>query len=317
MDWLYPKILLFAIPAIILLIWFDSRSVHPMSSGRRRALLLVRSLCVILGLLCLASPARIMESGQQSVIFLIDHSRSLGREGVLKAWQQAGKMVSMFEESPQVGFVAAGSDGRVIRFPGKIKLQGSSDTVPDMPEDSLLDEIGSATNLEKSARLGRGIFPAGSAKHLVLLSDGVETRGSLRSFAREASSSGIKIHALGVSGPIEPDVRITRLNASQTRITEGAALTLTATVEGSISGEGRLRLFENGIEDDSADVTIVAGETLVHTFKRSPDRRNIYNYRVTIEGFEGRDAIPENNEALAIVDVRGQAAHSLCRRRGK
>ena len=299
MDWLYPKILLFAIPAIFLLVWFDARSVHPMSPARRRALLIIRSLCVILGLLCIASPARIVESGKQGVIFVIDYSKSLGKEGISKAFGDASLIAQKLSGSSEVGYIAAGSEGRVIRYPGKTAEIESF-------QESMLRELGSATNLEKACRLGRGIFPAGTARHFVLLSDGVENRGSLLKFAREAATSGIKIHALGVSGPVEPDVRITRLSASQTRITEGAALTLTAIVEGSISGKGRLRLFENGIEDDSAEVEIVAGEPLFYTFKRSPDRRNIYNYRATIEGFEGRDAIPENNEALAIVDVRGK-----------
>lgn len=300
MDWLYPKILLLAIPAILLLWWFDSRSVHPMSAQRRRWLLIVRSTAVILALLCLASPARLVQSENQGVVFIVDHSRSIGSEGLEKALDWAGQLRGTLGSRGQVGFVAAGSEARVLRVPG-------SDDVVD-PEVSLeiLEETGAATNLERACRVGRAIFPAGSSRHLVILSDGVETRGSLLKFAREAAVAGIRIHALGISGAVEPDVRITRLRASQTRITEGAAIELTATVEGSISGKGRLRLFENGIEDDSAEIEIRAGEPSIHTFRRSPDRRNIYNYRVAIEGFEGRDSIPENNEALAIVDVRGK-----------
>lgn len=306
MDWLYPKVLILAIPAILLLVWFDSRSVHPMSGTRRRALLIVRSICVVLALLCLASPARLVESEKQGVIFVIDHSRSLGKEGVEKALSEAKQISAAIEGDTQIGYVAAGTEGEVLQFPAK---PNDSQVTLDQ---KILDNYGAATNLEAGCRLARGIFPAGSSRHLVILGDGVETRGSLLKFAREAAVSNIKIHAKGVSGPIEPDVRITRLKASQTRITEGAALTLTATIEGSISGSGKLRLFENGIEDDNAEVEIVAGEPLIHTFRRSPDRRNIYNYRVTIEGFEGRDAIPENNEALAIVDVRGKPLILYC-----
>ncbi len=303
-DWLYPKILLFALPAVFLLVLAGHRSVHPMSRQRRRALLITRSLCVVLGLACLASPAKLIESSQQSVIFVVDHSRSIGKEGVRKALAEAQKIISGFDSSLSVGVVAAGVEGEIIQVPGKTKSLRF--------DEALIDRIGAATNLEKGCRLARGIFPAGSSPHLVIVGDGVETRGSLLKFAREAAVSGIKIHTLGVGGIIEPDVRITRLSASQTRITEGASITLSATVEGSISGPGKLRLFENGIEDDSAEVEIAAGEPLIYTFKRSPDRRNIYNYRVTIEGFEGRDAIPENNEALAIVDVRGKPLILYC-----
>src|SRR5690606_3573864 len=105
---------------------------------------------------------------------------------------------------------------------------------------------------------------------------------------------------------IQPDVRVTRLTSSQSRLSEGATLELEATVEGSLSGTGRLRLFENGIEVDAVSIELQAGELATHRFTRVPGQRNLYNYRAVIEGFEGRDAIPENNEALAIVDVRGK-----------
>jgi len=99
---------------------------------------------------------------------------------------------------------------------------------------------------------------------------------------------------------------VTRLASSQSRLNEGASLDLSATVEGSLAGPGKLRLFENGVEVDSIDVDLKAGELFTHRFTRVPEKRNIYNYRAVIEGFEGRDAIPENNESLAIVDVRGK-----------
>ncbi|MCB1086414.1 MAG: VWA domain-containing protein [Verrucomicrobiae bacterium] len=302
MDWLYPKILLLAIPALVLLFWFDALSTHPMSMRRRRWLLIVRTLLVLIALLCLASPARVLESRQQSAIFVLDHSRSEGEAGMKRVYEAARQVASKLPGDVTVGYVAAGSDAEVLSYPG-----GSEGRMP--PEAlrlDLLEKLGSRTNLSRAVRLSKGIFPSGSSRHVILVTDGEETSGSLAETAREAAVSGIKLHAVGVSGDPRPDVRVTRVVSSQSRLSEGASLDLTATVESSLSGQGRVRLFENGLEVDSRDLTVEPGQTQTFTFRRSPEKRNIYNYRVAVEGFEGKDAIPENNEALTIVDVRGK-----------
>lgn len=300
MDWSHPKVLLLLLPALALLVWFDARSTHPMGAARRRLLLVLRSLLVLLALLALASPARLMKSRDQSVLFLLDHSRSQGSEGLESVYEIAGKLRDRLGGA-SAGWVAVGEEGRLLLNPGE-----SRDLPAPEEREAIMGEIGASSDFERGVVFARGLFPAGSSRHLILVGDGVETRGSLLEAAKEAAVAGIKIHAVGVTGKIQPDARVTRLIASQTRLNEGASLELEATVEGSLSGPGRLRLFENGVEVDAVDVALVAGEILSHRFTRVPERRNIYNYRAVLEGFEGRDAIPENNEALSIVDVRGR-----------
>ena len=301
MDWLYPKALLLILPALALLVWFDARSTHPMGAGRRRFLLVTRALLVLLAILAIASPARLMTSRDQSVLFLLDHSRSQGEAGLKSVYESAARVRETLGSGATVGYVAVGSEGRLLLHPG------SKGDLPDpAAATALMGEIGASSNFERGALLARGLFPAGSSRHLILVGDGVETQGSLVDAANEAAVAGIKIHALGVTGTIQPDVRVTRLASSQSRLNEGASLDLEATVEGSLAGPGKLRLFENGVEVDAIDVDLKAGELFTHRFTRVPEKRNIYNYRAVIEGFEGRDAIPENNESLAIVDVRGK-----------
>ena len=197
--------------------------------------------------------------------------------------------------------VAAGQEPVVMSYPG-----AGNGQPPEEPDLELLEEIGASTDLSRAIRLAKGIFPSGSSRHVILVSDGQETSGSLADSARESAVSGIRLHAIGVSGDPRPDVRVTRVASSQSRLNEGAALELVATIESSLEGEGRVRLFENGLEVDSRDLEVKAGEVQTLSFSRTPEKRNIYNYRVAVEGFEGVDAIPENNEALTIVDVRGK-----------
>lgn len=301
MDWLYPQILFLIVPALAFLIWFDARSTHPMHGKRKRFLLIVRCLLVILALVAFASPAKLLPSKDQSAIFVLDHSRSQGTGGLKMVYETARLVRESLSGDSEVGYVAAGREARLLGNPSSDSFTGKAEAGVE-----LMEEIGSGSNFEQAARLAKGIFPGGSARHLVLVGDGVETSGSLLAMAREAVVAGIKIHAVGVTGEVQPDVRVTRLVSSQSRLNEGASLELEATIESSLSGPGRVRLFENGIEVESNDVELVAGELTTLRFKRVPEKRNIYNYRVVIEGFEEEDAIPENNEALSIVDVRGK-----------
>lgn len=301
MDWLHPQALLLIFPALALLWWCDLKSTHPMGSTRRRVLLVLRSLLVILAIAAMASPARLLTSREQAVMFVLDHSRSEGESGIAAVYDAAANIRKALDGTPPVGYIAAGTQPELISYPDRSLLELDPER-----REFLAGEIGAASNYERSVTLARGLFPTGTSKHIVLVGDGVETGGSLLAAAEEAAISGIKIHAVGVAGEIQPDVRVTRLTSSQSRLNEGASLELEATVDGSLDGPGRLRLFENGVEVDAIDLELSAGETVTHRFKRVPEKRNIYNYRVVIEGFEGSDRIPENNEALSIVDVRGK-----------
>ncbi|NRB73914.1 MAG: VWA domain-containing protein, partial [Verrucomicrobiales bacterium] len=262
---------------------------------------MTRALMILLALLAIASPARMIQSNHQAVIFVLDHSRSEGVAGISREYEAAAKIQASLPRSTSIGIVAAGSEPRLVRYPeaGQIELDPES-------QQEIADLIGSGTDYEKAIQLASGLFPGGAARHVVLVGDGVETAGDMIGAAKEASLSGIKLHALGVAGDIQPDVRVTRLESSQSRLNEGATLSLSATIESSLSGSGRIRLFENGVEVDAETLDIEAGGIHEVEFTRSPEKRNIYNYRVVVEGFEGRDSIPENNEALAIVDVRGK-----------
>jgi uncharacterized membrane protein len=80
---------------------------------------------------------------------------------------------------------------------------------------------------------------------------------------------------------------------------------LAAQIESSLAGEGSARLFENGIEVETQRVRMEVGQAQTVVFRRTPEQRNLYSYRVQLEGFAG-DGVPANNEALALVEVQGR-----------
>jgi uncharacterized membrane protein len=301
MDWLFPQALIFLLPAILGVVWASRASSHPMNRKRRSLLLGLRSLLVLLAILALASPALRFKSREQAVFLLLDFSHSQGSSGLKRVLAAADRLRENIAGDAQVGAIAVGREPRLLAYPGSGAAWGGEDDAA-----SLGEEIGADSDFAAAVRLAKGLFPTGASRHLVIVGDGVETIGSLAGAAEEATVRELRIHALPMAGDISPDARVTRLTSSQSRLNEGASLELTASVESSLEGAGRLRLFENGIEVEVRELQLSSGASQEIRFNRVPPRRNIYQYRAVLEGFEGRDAIPENNSALSIVDVRGQ-----------
>lgn len=298
MDWLRPTSLLLLLPAAALLLWFHRGSLHPMSLGRRRLLTALRAVLTILILLALAGPAWEEITKEEAVIFIMDHSQSQGESGMDAAFRRAADLAAQLPEDTLVGVVSAGASTKVLKMPAR------DHSIPP-PDKELMRDNGAQTDLAAAVSLAGGLFPSGTARRLVLVTDGVETRCSLESACRDAALSDIVIDAVPAAGEARPDVRVVRLRSSRSRLHEGAGLRLSADIQSSLNGEGLIRLFENGIEVESRPLRLEVGRQSVEEFQRTPDRRNLYTYRVRLEGFEG-DTLPDNNEAMTLVEVRGR-----------
>ena len=209
--------------------------MQPLAAGRKRALLVVRALLVLLALAALASPARVVRSEEQAAVMVVDESASLGRAGIAAARAAADELRASWPGSVPVGAVAVGARARLVAEPTTAREKWKWDAVVVDP---------SQTNLADGVALAQGLFPPGTARHVVVVSDGQENRGSLEEAARRAGAAGVHVHTVAVAGEARPDVRVTQLVASQTRITEGATVEIRASVESSLPGKGRVRLFE-------------------------------------------------------------------------
>ncbi len=286
-------------PMLLLGLWWFSRmTTHPMSDRRRRALLAVRAAMVVLALLALIHPAVESRTERQAVIFVLDHSRSQGVTGMRRACDTVNRLAGALPGDTIIGFVSAGAQPKVLRLP-----QAGHDVLE--PAADLTAEAGQDTNYQAAIELARDLFPQGTTRRIVLVGDAMQTKGDLLSAVGEAVLGEVVVDVVPVAGDALKDVRVLRVRASRSSLHQGAEVALYADIESSLAGEGVARLFENGIEVDRKALSLKVGETRQVRFKRAPDRRNLYDYRVVLEGF-GEDAIPANNEGLTYVDVRGR-----------
>lgn len=295
MDWESPYLLLLSLPLVALLLWIEQRSSHPMSSARKRMLLITRSLAVVLALLALAGPARLVRSAKRAVVMVLDHSQSLGGEGLHRVMERAKQIRESLPSDVECFFVSLGSQPEMMP-----EEPGATPVRLDWQKKQ-----GGDSHYARAVEFASTLFPAGTSRHIVIVGDGHETRGSLVEAARSLAATGIRLHIAPVAGDRRPDVRVSELKPNRTRLHEGASLKLTAVVESTLDGSGVLKMFENGLEVDRRAITVRAGQTREETFTRTPGGRNIYKYRVVAEGFAD-DGIAVNNDALTLVDVRGR-----------
>lgn len=298
MDWESPYLLLLILPALAFLLWAERKSGHPMSSERKRLLLMVRALGIILAITALAGPAKVVSSTQRAVVLALDCSQSMGKEGVKRVLDKARELRINLPGDVDVSYMTFGDEPQLLNKEGLPLDENKS--LQDFRE-----KHGGQSNYASAVDYARSLFPAGTSRHVVFIGDGHETRGSLRDAARAAAMAEVHLHALPVAGTRKPDVRVRQILPNQSRLHEGAALRLAVQVESTMDGEGVLKLFENGVEVEKRKLKVEAGRNMEEVFTRHPNTRNIYKYRAVLEGFSG-DAIPANNEALTLVDVRGR-----------
>ncbi len=297
MDWERLWVMWLILPAAALLALFAWRTQRPMAPWRAAALFVVRTLLVMLVLTAIAGPAWQQTTHRQAVIFVLDHSQSQGHARLAEQAELASRLAAKLPATTEVGYISAGASPAVHRLPGVGRE-------PITIDAASVESSGHDTNLAEALALAQGLMPAATARRIVLIGDGTETRGDLTAQAQRAATMDIIVDAIPFAGQPRPDVRVMALRPSHTRVHEGAQLDLIADIESSLAGSGVVRLFENGIEIDAKPITLTVGEQTTVTFRRTPDQRNLYNYRVLIEGF-AQDTLAGNDEAMALVDVRG------------
>jgi len=304
MEWAHPLYFLLLLVAIPLLWWFHRLTLRSLTPGRARLLLGVRIALVVLAVAALAKPAWQRTSESRSVIFIVDHSHSMGRAGLESSLAAVRKMAAEVPKGTAIGLISAAKEPVLIVEPAVDAAIPTFDKLSQSLQERLTKEQGQ-TNLASAVSYAFGLFPAG-AKRIVIVGDGQETHGQLAHAARRAGASGVVLESGPLPGPARPDARVVRLVSNKSRSHEGATFELTAELESTIKGPATVKLYENGIEVEQRKVEFDGTlKPQVLKFERAPEVRNDYNYLVKIEDVKD-DSIAENNAETALVQVTGE-----------
>jgi Mg-chelatase subunit ChlD len=224
------------------------------------------------------------------VVWLVDVSRSVGKEAIKLAED----------------FIAKARQKNKISSDSIIVFGGRSSVVKDLP---FLTEFTSsfvedeATDFGQALNFADASTPAGYVKTVVLFSDGVETRGDALRVAEELKKRGLRVHTRMVEPPDSPEVLVRSVGAPA-HVAEGKPFRLTAEVVANREQEALLTVFRNGVKTGAQTIQLKNGNNRFE-ISQTAGSEKLAEFSAVIEAKQ--DSIADNNQASCVVQTGGKA----------
>jgi Ca-activated chloride channel homolog len=164
---------------------------------------------------------------------------------------------------------------------------------------------GAATDLALAVDLGAGLVDATALPRLLLISDGLPTRGDLPASAAHLAERGLPLFALPLSAPAAGDAAIAELSAPD-EVRPRVPFQLEVRVISDRAAQAHLRLRADGhatdghatIEQADQTVSLAAGETTIaFTARVAEPVRTVFRAHLEAAG----DRRPENDDGVLAV----------------
>lgn len=265
---------------------------------RERTSLLLRCLIFLELVLGLAGTQVVRAADELSVVYLVDVSDSISPADRDSALAWVAEAIESLRPNDSAAVVLFAAEALVERPLSSVPHLGPVSSIPL----SLNTDIGGAI------RLGLALLPAGSARRLVVLSDGVETIGDAVESARLAAASGVRIDIRPLTEQREGQEAMVTSVAAPTRLTQGDRFELTVTVESrghaAQSGPDQtlLRVLgDHGVAYEEL-VSLSRGENHF-TVPLQASEQGFARYRVQIA--PSKDGFYQNNELAVYAEIVG------------
>ncbi len=274
--------------------------------NRRRSTqsLIVRLLLVGTFVALMAGPRSVRTSDQISVVYAVDISESIHPDRVTEALNFVATTTAEKPSQDVAGWIAFGSSAAVEVPPIQTAFGSTMSNPDDIQFNSRVDR--DATNIENALSLAAAILPEDTLGRIVLISDGSETSGDLKSVLDQLNSRGISVDVMPVKYNYTDEIWIERLDLPQT-VKLGEPYEASVVISSLKPGKGRLIIEENGepITDEPIDVEFSEGKSRVDIpiYLRTP---GYYEYKAKLIPEEGTDGRDENNEAVGYIYVEGE-----------
>ncbi|MCA9948160.1 MAG: VWA domain-containing protein [Anaerolineales bacterium] len=284
-------VLLLTLP---LLIWVGRPYTAPFNRRNWRVWisLLLRLLIVVLIILALAGAQAVRTIDELAVVFLVDGSDSINAEQFAEAEDFVATAVARMGDNDQAAVVVFGADALVERPLSNLAELAPITSVPQALQ----------TDLAGAIRLGLALFPAGSARRLVVLSDGAVTSGDTRSAAQLAAANGVPLDYIFLQRPaIDTEVTLLDVTAP-TRVGAGEIFRLAVTAESSTATPVELRVLSGGNVIHQENVQMRPGINNYDVRLRATTPEFV-RYQVQLAPVQ--DTYFQNNELAAFTEITG------------
>ncbi len=290
---------LLALLSVAVSVLISARSLAGMARWRRRVALWLRIGLLVAVSCALAGMTVLRTEDSLCVFFLVDGSRSVGegqREMAVSAIREATS--SMRRGRDRMGVIVFGEEASLETSPSYSPTVDQLQTVAT-PEQ---------TDISQAIRLALASFPSGSAKRIVLLSDGNETLGRALEEARVANANEVPIDVVRLHTPYEKEAAVESLLLPP-RAKLGEPFDLKLVVSALSAGEGTLYVYRNSQLYGQNSVTWGSGKN-VFRLRQSLEEAGFWNYEIRLVTED--DTLVENNRAMGFTHIAGEPRALLC-----
>ncbi len=293
---------LWSIPCAVLLLFTVHRLalLSPRQSRARRTLIeasvAAASLFLMLAVLgCeLGRPL-----DRLAIIVALDRSRSMDLVPNADARLSAELRVAELgmREDDRIGTVAFAADA-LLEDPLRPKSKLPSAQKADIGRDG--------TDLAEGIRRALSEVPADFAARVIVLSDGVSTRGDPLDAASAAAVAGVPVDVVPLEQQQLPDVRVVSLRTTP-RANVGETLDLRVATASSSEAEVEVRLYRDGELIRKGTTRVARGEDVLHLREVAPEA-GLHRYEVQLSALDAKlDQALEDNTGSTFLRVRGEA----------
>lgn len=298
------------------LLWLTSfRSLSGLGTTRRILALVLRTLVFACIVVALAEIQWRQTSQRLTVIYLLDQSQSIPTA------QRQAMMRYAIQEVAKHRRNDRGDMASVMIF-------GRDATIEIPPFDADLPSVGNiesyvnlsvdATNIAKALELAKATFPEGTAKRIVIITDGNENQGDSRAVAQSLAEAGVGIDVVPVSMTARAEIAVEKVTLP-TDIRKGQPIEARVVVNnytvptddnngGKIPGKLKLVRQSGQAEEllSEQEVVLNPGKN-VFSFEHKIDQPAMYTYKADFAATNPQDDLmPQNNVATAFTHVRGK-----------
>lgn len=282
------------------------RSLVDLSRTQRIISLCIRIIIILLLILGVSDLQYLKTDEKLTVMFLTDISDSISEEGLTKSTEFLNEALSSQDGNQEVGIIAFTDRAEILKSPendqetivsGELKLVDTKQKWLDADE-----EAGDTTNIAQAIETAWSVFPSNANKRIVLISDGIETKGDAVHTGLRGKDFGIQIDTVPIYPSDEPEVMVQRIDAPA-QVKQGAPFNLEVIIHSNHEDLAEVRLSKNKFEAAKKEVRLVEGENRV-VFTETSEESGTLTYDVICRSTQ--DTRYDNNRAFGIVSVSGK-----------
>lgn len=283
---------LLLLPVVFVAVILVAGKLRIQNKAKKNKYIAFRIIVMVLLVLVLSGISLDKRQDITTTIFLVDVSDSMSAH-LDEVQIYLSKVISDMPEKNQMGVVVFGGSTEVEQFITDKRLFTEFGTHP----------VTTSTNVEDAISTALALFPADTAKRLVLITDGQENEGSMLNMSTSLQSQDVELTVLPLETEIGNEVYVDNLTVPES-IRVGDQYAITVTVVSNVETEAKISLFCGRTLKGEEQVRLSVGENQ-YVFYDTADENGFRSYRVEVSA--AQDTLTVNNEYSAYAQIESKA----------